>query len=227
MDPDPDKPVDPEPDKPVTPDKPDYSGGSDSGSSDGGSDSGSQKADEIRVDAKKGYVNTATGIITGNRKGYSSWISEKHTDLEKKEEIQVWKLQYADGTFASGKMKTREDGTVYEQVAWEQINGSWYAFDANGYALAGFIQDVEAGETFYVDINRGMLTGWQKINEQWYYFQEASDGKKGRMIHSSAMNEIAWEQIHGSWYAFGIRWTRTFWIYQGCKGRRNLLCGYQ
>ena len=203
VDPDPDKPVDPEPDKPVTPDKPDYSGGSDSVSSDDGSDSGSQKADEIRVDAKKGYVNTATGIITGNRKGYSSWISEKHTDLEKKEEIQVWKLQYADGTFASGKMKTREDGTVYEQVAWEQINGSWYAFDANGYALAGFIQDVEAGETFYVDINRGMLTGWQKINEQWYYFQEASDGKKGRMIHSSAMNEIAWEQIHGSWYAFG------------------------
>ena len=124
-------------------------------------------------------------------------------DPEKKEEIQVWKLQYADGTFACGEMKTREDGTVYEQIAWEQINGSWYAFDANGYALSGFVQDVEAGEAFYVDINKGMQTGWQKINEQWYYFQETSDGKKGRMIHSPAINEIAWEQINGSWYAFG------------------------
>lgn len=156
------------------------SGNSGSSSSGGGSSSGSssssQTAGVTTIDSKKGMVNSITGIITGSGAGYSSW--EQGTAAGG---IVTWKLKYADGTYAAGSIVTREDGTVYDQPAWEMVNGAWYAFGADGFAKSGLIYDTALGGYFYIDINTGMKTGWVETDGQWRYFSTVSDGKKGIM----------------------------------------------
>lgn len=152
------------------------SGGGSGGSGGGGGGSSSLGASStagvVTTDAKKGQVNSVTGIITGNGDGYSKWDQDE----------KGWKLQYADGTFAAGTMLMDENGKPYEQPAWELINGAWYPFGADGYIKGGLVYDPALGGTFYVDINSGMKTGWQSIDGVWYYFNPNSDGKRGVML---------------------------------------------
>lgn len=150
------------------------SGGS-SGGSTGGGGSASRSAGVTSTDAKKGKVNSLTGIITGTGDGYSSWNQD---DIG-------WKLRYADGSFASGTMAAAADGSAYEQPAWEMVNGAWYAFGTDGYAKNGFVSDPALGGYFYIDINTGMKTGWQLIDGKWRYFNPISDGKKGIMLQDA------------------------------------------
>lgn len=126
----------------------------------------------ITFDRKKGYINSLTGIITGKGARNSKW----------KQETSGWKLFYIDGTYASGSSSTDGNGEVHEQILWELINGVWFAFGTDGYAKEGFVYDYSLMEWFYIDINKGMLIGWQFINGSWYYFSPISNGKKGRMI---------------------------------------------
>lgn len=153
-----------------------YSSGGTGGGSSGGSSGGtsSQPAGTITQDPKKGKVNSLTGIITGSGTGYSNWQPETAADGNVR-----WKLQYADGTTAAGTIVTREDGSTYEQPAWEMVNGAWYPFGADGYVKSGMIYDPALGGYFYIDINTGMKTGWQLIDGKWYYFNPVSDGKQG------------------------------------------------
>ena len=75
-----------------------------------------------------------------------------------------------------------EEGENHEQIYWELVNSAWFAFGYDGYLKSGFIYDYSLGEWFYIDVNRGMLTGWQYIDNNWYYFNPLSDGKKGKML---------------------------------------------
>ena len=156
-----------------------YSSGSTGGGSSGGSSgsTSSQPAGTTAQDPKKGKVNSLTGIITGSGTGYSNWQSETAADGNVR-----WKLQYADGTTAAGTIVTGEDGSTYEQPAWEMVNGAWYPFGADGYVKSGMIYDPALGGYFYIDINTGMKTGWQLIDGKWYYFNPVSDGKQGIMF---------------------------------------------
>ncbi len=105
-----------------------HSGGSGGGGG-GGSSTSTSVSGTVTNDAKKGYVNSVTGIITGSAAGYSSWNQDESG----------WKLQYADGTFAAGMMMTDGNGTPYEQVAWDMINGAWNQFGAGGFVKSGFV----------------------------------------------------------------------------------------
>ena len=154
-------------------------GGSSSGGG-GGSSSSSSSTGTTITDPKKGQVNSVTGIITGSGDGYSNWVATTAEDG-----TVTWQLRYADGTMAAGSIVTREDGTTYEQVAWELINGAWYAFGADSNAKGGMIYDVDLAGYFYVDINSGMVTGWAQIDGQWRYFNPVSDGKRGIMFTDS------------------------------------------
>lgn len=152
--------------------------GDDSDGSDGDDDgSVPPSSGYTTTDSKKGVVNTLSGIITGRGEGYSQWIPEPGTQDR-------WKLQYADGTFAAGTVKTDSRGNSYEQPAWELINGAWYAFGTDGFAQSGLIFDHDLGGWFYIDINSGMKTGWQLIDGSWYYFNPVSDGTRGKLYVS-------------------------------------------
>ena len=174
-------------------------GGSSSGGGGGASSGAAPSSGTTTTDAKKGSVNSQTGIITGSGDGYSKWIpevSQGQTAGATVSETVRWKLQYADGTFAVGTYVTDAQGNVVkdaagnptEQLYWEQVNGAWYAFGTDGYAKSGLLFDTALNGWFYVDINTGMKVGWQLINGKWYYFNPVSDGTRGKMAVSTTVD---------------------------------------
>ena len=56
------------------------------------------------------------------------------------------------------------DGS-YPEYAWKYIDGHWYYFGGSGW----------------------MLTGFQKINDVWYYLQEKRDGLRGALWTSTSI----------------------------------------
>ena len=92
------------------------------------------KAEVSRVDDQKGAINDLTGIITGE--GYSRWEAVTPSGTSAVSAAATassaqWKLRYADGTYASGSVKNNLDGSTYVDYCWEQVNGRWYAFNAD------------------------------------------------------------------------------------------------
>ncbi len=130
--------------------------------------------DVVTVDDKKGMVSSTNGILTGEGENYSNWNAVVAADGSTS-----WTFTYADGTMAAGTVEVAADGSTFEQPAWELINGKWFAFGADGVAEDNWIWDTKLGGWFFVDINNGMLTGWQLIGNVWYYLNPVSDGNKG------------------------------------------------
>ena len=145
-------------------------------------------------ESTRGYVDPATGIITGSGKGFSRWVAASNEKGQNS-----WKLRYANGTYVAGKTKTRTDGSTYEQVAWEQVNGEWYAFGADGFAKSGWVYDEALGGWFYLDENNRMKIGWHQINGIWYYFQTESDGRKGIMFSGRRTPDGYYVDKTGAW----------------------------
>lgn len=152
---------------------PDITGSDITSSDDDDSVSYGSSSGITRNDSQKGVVNSNTGIVTGSGEGYSRWQSETN-----KNGSVSWRLCYADGTYASGTVTTDQNGHPQEQPAWELVDGAWFAFGSNGYAVNGFVFDPYLGGTFYIDINTGMVTGW-RLNNGWYVDKNGIwDGQK-------------------------------------------------
>lgn len=79
----------------------------------------------------------------------------------------------------------RMNGT-YPASAWIMTGGNWFQFNDKGYMVTGWFTDVD-GKKFYLNPTTGssqgvMMTGWQLIEEKWYYFNTTSDGTKGALL---------------------------------------------
>lgn len=167
--------------------------GSGSGSNSGSSQSNnSGNSSRTEQDPQKGYVNTDTGIITGDKAGYSHWQQDENG----------WKLIYANGTTASGYMITLESGENAEQIVWEKIDGSWYAFGVNGYLKSGWVYDYHLGRWYNLSVNTGMLSGWyvDPVDKNTYYMDPAEGGLS-----------IGWKSIDRKWYYFNTAVTEPTW----------------
>ncbi|MBP3544357.1 MAG: hypothetical protein J6J86_09030 [Lachnospiraceae bacterium] len=90
-------------------------------------------------------------------------------------------------------------GTAHEIVAWDFIDGAWWAFGADGYADFGWIYDITLNGWFYVDGSTGMKTGWQFINGRWYYLNPNSDGTKGKMYINTITPDGYYVDETGAW----------------------------
>ena len=169
-------------------------GGSNSGSGNNSSRDGSSdySVSQIRRDRKKGYVDSVKGIITGEKTGYSCWQKDE----------KGWKLIYADKTTAQGYMTTLENGESVEQVIWEKINGSWYAFGADGYLKSGWVYDYRLGRWYNLSIDTGMIGGWYKdpVDNNIYYMDPIEGGLS-----------IGWRSIDTKWYYFNSVVTEPSW----------------
>ncbi len=159
-------------------------GSSSSGSSSSTSNKTNTTSGTVSQDAKKGHVNSQTGIVTGAGVGYSNWQQDERG----------WKLIYADGTMAGGTMLTLENATVVEQVLWEKINGAWYAFGVDGYLKTGWIYDYQLSNWYWVSMDKGMQSGWHTdaADNRTYYYLEPSTGA---MVSG-------WKNINNIWYYF-------------------------
>lgn len=111
-----------------------------------------------------------------------------------------WWLRYSDGSYAAGKMIVGEhDNMQTVEHQWELINGSWYAFDEQGYLRVGLVYDAGYRGWFYMDENSGMQTGWVLINERWYFFNPVSDGTRGMMFIGRKTPDKYFVTEDGSW----------------------------
>jgi hypothetical protein len=78
-----------------------------------------------------------------------------------KDSKENWFLILADGSKAKG---------------WNRVNGYWYFFDNNtGVMLTGWFQDTDKNWYYLYNgsdkvLVGAMLTGWQYIDNNWYYF---------------------------------------------------------
>lgn len=163
------------------------SGGSTSGGS--GESSSSSQSGTTTKDPVKGYVNSVSGIVTGSGSGYSSWVYDSTG----------WWLKYADGSYAKGNITTDAAGKQIEIPHWEFINGKWFAFGASGYIRTGWLYDPVYKHLFYIDVNSGMLTGWQLLNNKWYYFNPVSDGTRGRLFVNTTTPDGYKVGADGAW----------------------------
>lgn len=168
------------------------SGSSGSNSSGSGGSSSGDSGSRIYKDPKKGYVHTITGIITGDKAGYSHWQQDENG----------WKLIYADKTTANGYMTTLENKEMVEQIIWEKINGSWYAFGVDGYLKSGWVYDYHLGRWYQLSIDTGMLGGWYKdpIDNHTYYLDPVEGGMS-----------TGWRNIERKWYYFNTIVTEPSW----------------
>ena len=157
-------------------------------------------------DAKKGYVNENSGIVSGKtlteemlkndngslNDGYSHWIQTNAG----------WWFRYADGSYpkAAGAVNSGSgNSSAAQSYEWIQIDGNWWSFDSNGYLGTGWIVDPVYGNWFYVDANTGMKTGWVQIDGKWYYFNPVSDGTEGIMFANRMTPDGWFVREDGSW----------------------------
>ena len=145
---------------------------------------------EVSHDSVKGTIDSITGIITGETNsfandGKSHWMLNEHG----------WWLRFADNTYPKGIV--RDSGDISH--SWEQINGNWWAFDEAGYAKTGWLRDEDYSGWFYMDLERGMQTGWVLLDGAWYYFNPNSDGKRGIMYAGQRTPDGYYVGKNGVW----------------------------
>ena len=169
--------------------------GTGSSSSDSSEPEISERKPDISRDSKKGYIDPVKGIIPGVANkvvndGHSHWMKDKNG----------WWLRYSDGSYAAGKMIVGEHDNIQTvEHKWDLINGSWYAFDEQGYLRVGFFYDAGYKGWFYMDENSGMQTGWVLINGRWYFFNPVSDGTRGMMFIGRKTPDEYFVTEDGSW----------------------------
>lgn len=80
-----------------------------------------------------------------------------------------------------------QDGT-YPFNAWKKIDGNWFRFNNDGYALENQWYKDEQGLWYWLKQGGYMAIGWQFINGKWYYFN--NDGEM----------QTGWIQYFDKWY---------------------------
>ena len=136
-------------------------------------------------------TNTSTaGSVTPDADG--SWSRDE----------QGLRFEYADGSYAKGTVTTTTDGTSELQVAWEKVKGSWYAFDADGYAMQDWVYDASGKSWYYCDEDNGSQSGWlyTPVDNCWYYLDP----------NSGAMH-TGWVTIDGRRYYFSEAHNGTYY----------------
>ena len=107
-----------------------------------------------------------------------------------------WSTEVGWHTDANGFYYYAGNGT-YLRNQWYLIGSDYYRFDESGYALiAKWYKEQSNGCWYYLGAQGKMLTGWQMINNVWYYLNPQKGTSYGVMYSDCSM------QINGKYYAF-------------------------
>lgn len=71
-----------------------------------------------------------------------------------------------------------QDGT-YPFNAWKNIDGNWFRFNSDGYALENTWFKDDEGFWYWLKPGGYMAIGWHKIGGKWYYFNNVGEMKTG------------------------------------------------
>lgn len=105
----------------------------------------------------------------------------------------MWYLEFVKAlekgwhTNSVGRYYYKGDGTVYTN-GWHLIEGKHYYFDIYGYVYRNkWIQDANTGSWYFVDTDGALVTGWQHIDNVWYYFNPENGDLYGTMAKNTVM----------------------------------------
>lgn len=134
--------------------------------------------------------------VTGNVELYNKAIKDYKDKLQ--DIFPVDTHRYEDGwhTTIQGE-KFYKDGQDIKRATWFDENGKRYYFYSNGKMATGFIKLAD-GVFYYLDPSTGALkTGWQYIDNKWYYFSPNAEGNKEK-----GCMKTGWLNNNGNWYYF-------------------------
>lgn len=107
-----------------------------------------------------------------------------------------------------------QDGT-YPFNAWKKIDGNWFRFNNDGYALENTWFKDDEGFWYWLKPGGYMAIGWAKIGESWYYFESNGAMKTGWIqyfdkwyyceVSSGKMVSQEVRQVDGKWYYFSAK----------------------
>lgn len=91
----------------------------------------------------------------------------------------------------------------YADAAAGQNAYGWFLFDAKGAVVTGWYTDA-AGDIYYLnpvcDNTQGaMVTGWRLIDGKYYYFNETSNGTKGKLLKNTFTPDGYYVDENGVW----------------------------
>lgn len=130
----------------------------------------------------QGQINTGWNAIDNNWYYMNTKNAKMETGIQKIGNNTYYLNEQHDGTY--GAMKT----------GWQLVNGKWYGFKGDGSAYTGW--NYLQGHWYYMNPENAELeSGIQKINNNFYYLNNKSDGTYGAM-------QTGWQYIDGHWYNF-------------------------
>ena len=150
-------------------------------------ESGELEITDRYVSDGKGQQSKDSSVVKGTT-GKVGWF----------EEGGVWGYRYPDGR-------------LY-QDCWQEIDGYWYYFNADGNMLTGW-QSI-GGKRFYLHGSGQMALGWVRISDLWYYFRPETEGEepKGSLVSPG------WRVIGPYYYYFNEDGSLyTGWLREGDK----------
>ncbi len=109
----------------------------------------------------------------------------------------------------NGRWKLKDPGGAFVKSQWQRVDGKWYYFDANGYALTGF-QTVE-GSRYYFDSDCVMRTGWFTVGKTWHYANPSGalvtgwatiGGARYYLKPGNGAMASGVQKINGTWHVF-------------------------
>ena len=107
-----------------------------------------------------------------------------------------WSTEVGWHTDANGFYYYAGNG-IYLKDQWYLIGSDYYRFNSNGYALiAKWFKESSNGCWYYLGAQGKMLTGWQMIDNIWYYLNPQKGTSYGVMYCNCSI------QINGKYYAF-------------------------
>ncbi len=156
----------------------------------------------------------ATGWTEISESGFPAWYYFDKDGYMQKGWLELdgdWYWLGENGIMATGKQVI--DGKAYNfgsdgkmrQVEWAQRGGRWYAYDADGNAIFGWLQ---IGKDWYYIADSGMVTGWSNIGGIWYYMNGTGEMQTGwigsggsyYLLDASGGMHIGWAEDGGAWY---------------------------
>lgn len=142
-----------------------------SGKKSGWIESGELQITDRYVSDGKGQQKKDGTVVRGTKETVG-WSNEN----------KVWYYRYPDGNLCRSK--------------WENIEGHWYYFNAEGIMLTGW-QNINEGD-YYLHSNGQMAVGWTKADGKWYYFR--TEGEYGHP--GGTMVKAGWRIIGPYYYYF-------------------------
>ena len=98
------------------------------------------------------------------------------------------------GAVRTGYYYGKNGAATYTKTGWQKIGGQWFYFMRDGRPMCGWINSGK--KTYYIDDEKGLLTGTHAIDGQLYTFNK--DG----VLTAQIVKQNGWYEAENGWYYF-------------------------